>query len=118
VKHLHLPHQMTITWEATSLTVSDEGLESPRCRGCRIDLNVHQPDEEHPEHLLGTCALCGTWYLIEVGRKGTEAFLFDLPNIDVIRKAVASTRAEPVRKPVAKRPAGVAARGKHGEQLA
>ena len=44
--------------------------DRPRCRECQVRLDVHQPDEERPEHLLGTCAGCGDWYLIEVGRDG------------------------------------------------
>src|SRR5438067_1676467 len=79
-----LPHQMTITWTVTSLTISDQGLEAPRCRACQSGLNVHQPDEDHPEHLLGTCDDCGAWYLIEVDANGTEAFLYDLPNVTMI----------------------------------
>src|SRR3954452_5883307 len=61
----HTPKQMSITWKVTPLVMTDQGLETPQCRDCRMAMNVHQPDEDRPEHLLGTCASCGAWYLIE-----------------------------------------------------
>jgi hypothetical protein len=96
--HPPLPQQMSITWNVSALTISDQGLETPRCRECRKALNVHQPDENRPEQLLATCEGCGGWYLIVVGDQDTEAFLFDLPNVSLIRAAVSSRRARPGRK--------------------
>jgi hypothetical protein len=87
-----LPKQMTITSRMTELTISAEGLESPVCLDCRTRLDVHQPDEVHPEHLLGTCAGCGVWYLIEVGHNETEAYLIDLPNVNQIRAVMAAKK--------------------------
>jgi hypothetical protein len=96
---------MSITWNVTALTISDQGLEAPRCRDCRTALNVHQPDENRPEQLLATCARCGGWYLIVFGGEYTEAFLFDLPNVGLIRAAVASHRPKSGRKRSSKRAA-------------
>src|SRR4051794_36713244 len=74
------PREMTIKWNVTPLAISAEGLEPPQCRDCLTTLNLHQPDEGRPDQLLGTCADCGAWYLIEAS--GTaEAFQFDLPNV-------------------------------------
>src|SRR4051794_7231053 len=91
-------HQLTITWNVTALTISDEGLEPPVCRDCQSPLNIHQPEEAHPEHLLGPCSDCGAWYLIEIRNKN-EAQMFDLPNVAMIHAT---------RPPVAarKRPGG------------
>jgi hypothetical protein len=35
------------------------------CRACGSELDLHQPDPEMPERLLGTCGDCKTWYLLE-----------------------------------------------------
>jgi hypothetical protein len=88
---------MLIACHVTSLRISAEGLEPPRCRNCQIELNLHQPDEDRPEHMLGTCAGCGDWYLIEFGKNLREAFLFDLENVRSIRAILASAR-RPGRK--------------------
>ena len=87
-------HQLTITWNVTALTIDGDGLETPRCRDCETALNIHQPDEDRPEHLLGTCALCGNWYLIELGKGRSEAFMYDLPNVTLIHAAIGSARAK------------------------
>jgi hypothetical protein len=96
--HPPFPQQMSITWNVTTLNVSDQGLETARCRDCRTMLNVHQPDENRPEQLLATCGGCGSWYLIVVGERDREAFLFDLPNVSLIRAAVSSQRPKAARK--------------------
>jgi hypothetical protein len=47
--------------------------------------------------MLGTCAGCGDWYLIEFGKNLRAAFLFDLENVRSIRAILASAR-RPGRK--------------------
>jgi hypothetical protein len=32
---------------------------------CDWDLELHQPDAELPDRLLGICVVCKTWYLVE-----------------------------------------------------
>lgn len=34
----------------------------PRCRDC---LGLHVPDADTPERLLGACARCSSWFLID-----------------------------------------------------
>jgi hypothetical protein len=36
------------------------------CPRCGAPLDLHQPDPERPERLLGTCARCGAWFLLDV----------------------------------------------------
>jgi hypothetical protein len=91
--HPLFPRELTIACNATKLTISAEGLEPPQCRKCQTALNIHQPDEDRPEHLLGTCAHCGEWYLIEYGPGLTEAFLFDLPNATLLRATIATAKS-------------------------
>src|SRR3954447_11206509 len=37
-----------------------------RCTKCQLPLELHQPDPELPERLLGTCEGCNAWYLMDV----------------------------------------------------
>ena len=99
------PRAMTITWTVTALTISDQGIETPQCCDCKKELTVHQPDEERPDQLLATCDHCGAWYLIAVNNLTSEAYLFDLPNVALIREAMASQRPKPTRKRSSKRAA-------------
>jgi hypothetical protein len=43
----------------------DGELPRIRCRRCTTLLQIHQPDLETPERLLGTCPACHQWCLIE-----------------------------------------------------
>ena len=38
--------------------------EAP-CLGCGSALELHQPDGNAPERLLGTCDACGAWHLLD-----------------------------------------------------
>ena len=40
-----------------------------RCPACRDYLFLHQPDEECPDRLLGTCDECRAWFLIDAAGK-------------------------------------------------
>jgi hypothetical protein len=35
------------------------------CLGCQTPLELHLPDQNRPERLLGTCNACGSWYLLD-----------------------------------------------------
>jgi hypothetical protein len=35
------------------------------CARCQEVLDRHQPDDEQPDRLLGTCPQCSAWYLID-----------------------------------------------------
>jgi hypothetical protein len=89
--HPPYPSQTTITWNVTALKVSDHELETPSCRDCQTPLNVHQPDEDRPEHLLGTFARWAAWSLIEVGKGKTGAFMFDLPKVALVHATTAAS---------------------------
>lgn len=39
------------------------------CTRCHEPLERHQPDEERPDRLLGTCRGCGAWYLLLLDRE-------------------------------------------------
>jgi hypothetical protein len=60
------------------------------CPACQVPLNLHQPDEEQPAQLLGTCDDCGRWFFLvesEVEWEGT--LMFALPSAETIRATLA-----------------------------
>jgi hypothetical protein len=66
----------------------DEGFSPPICPHCDGGLNLHQPDESLPDQLLGTCDTCFRWYcLVELGKKGAEVLMIELPSKSVIEAA-------------------------------
>ena len=42
------------------------------CQICGDDLDLHQPDCEMPDRLLGTCGGCKTWYLLNDDQEWVE----------------------------------------------
>jgi hypothetical protein len=60
---------------------------------CDVDLDLHQPDTEIPERLLGTCEACGRWYLIDAVSETDEAVMISLPEGASIRNALVSKTA-------------------------
>jgi hypothetical protein len=91
--HPLFPHQLSISWNVTVLEVSHDGLVSPCCHKCGTQLDIHQPDEGSPDHLLGTCRDCGSWHMIEMAPGRREALLFDMPGVDFVRKTLAESGA-------------------------
>jgi uncharacterized protein YbaR (Trm112 family) len=39
-----------------------------RCPKCQSPLDLHQPDSELPERLIGTCEDCIAWYLMDIAK--------------------------------------------------
>jgi hypothetical protein len=40
-------------------------IEGVECASCQGFVDVHQPDVDRPDRLLGACPECGAWYLID-----------------------------------------------------
>jgi hypothetical protein len=53
-------------------------LAAAPCPDCRSDLNIHQPEPDQPDRLLGTCPACGLWSLIVVDEAHDQATLHAL----------------------------------------
>lgn len=106
--------ELKVRCEVTRLAGSGEEIEAPTCRACDELLTLHQPEEDAPGHLLGTCGGCGAWFLVEVLDEGREAYLIDLRIVATIRAELESMREakpEPTSDAVApSRVAGGAAR--------
>jgi hypothetical protein len=89
--HPLFPHQLSISWNVTVLEVSADGIVSPACQKCHAALDIHQPDEASPDHLMGTCRDCGCWHMIEMAPSGREAYLLEIPGVDFVRKTLADS---------------------------
>jgi hypothetical protein len=63
-------------------TDSDDPL-AVQCASCHGALVLHQPDEELPSRLLGTCQECRTWFLID----GDAELMVKLPDENMLRNA-------------------------------
>src|SRR4051794_23218097 len=79
---------LSIAWEVTALEVSPNGFVSALCRKCQTKLDIHQPRENDPDELLGTCGHCGCWHLIQVSPDGSEALLFNIPGVEFVRETL------------------------------
>ncbi len=69
----------------TSGLADRSGIKCPICDDLLV---IHQPDERSPDHLLGTCLECGTWFLIY----GGEELMLRLPEVEAVRDAISSSR--------------------------
>ena len=58
------------------------------CSSCTLALDLHQPDADAPEFLLGTCPACGAWHLIDASSDQAGAVIVGLPGGDAIRAAI------------------------------
>ena len=63
------------------------------CPACQVPLNLHQPDEEQPSQLLGTCDCCSRWFfLVESELDWEGMLLFELPSAETNPRGVSSGR--------------------------
>jgi len=73
-----------------SLVRTSSWTHSRCCPNCQVPLDLHQPDEEQPSQLLGTCDDCSRWYfLVESEKDWQGTVLFELPSAKMIRATLA-----------------------------
>ena len=53
------------------------------CARCHSPMERHQPDLDRPERMLGTCADCGAWFLID----GEARVMYALPDTTSLRRS-------------------------------
>jgi hypothetical protein len=92
--HPLFTHPLSITWDVTAFEVSSDGFVSALCQKCQTKLEIHQPRENDPNELLGTCGQCGCWHLIQVSPDGVGALLFNIPGVEFVRETLARAREE------------------------
>ncbi len=79
-----------LSMRVTKLSVPPEGIEQLRCPACDSPLNMHQPEDEFPHRLLGscTCEECGVWFSLIVTPDRKEMYLVRLPAIIEMMEAI------------------------------
>ena len=83
------PSRMTFELVA-HLVRTNSWTDSRCCPNCQVPLNLHQPDEEQPSQLLGTCDCCSRWFfLVESEMDWDGTLLFELPSAETIRRTFA-----------------------------
>jgi hypothetical protein len=76
--------------DAHAVSVNSES-NSLFCTSCTLPLDLHQPDEENPLQLLGTCNSCSRWFfLLEGESEWDSTILLELPAADEIRSLIGS----------------------------
>src|SRR5215831_3941629 len=70
---LHLIHSNPVADDAA-------GMACPRCHAY---LSIHQPDQELPDRLLGTCEDCRSWFLINAA----SGVIVRLPSEEELERA-------------------------------
>jgi hypothetical protein len=89
--HTVLSKPSAMTFELVARPVPmDPGASSLCCPECQIPLDLHQPDEDRPSQLIGTCEWCSKWYfLVEIDPDWNGSLLFELPCVEDIRAMLA-----------------------------
>ena len=65
------------------------------CLRCGDPLDLHQPDGEFPDGLLGTCPDCGSWHLVVSPLGDGPILLVLLPTDSEVRAALEVPAASP-----------------------
>jgi uncharacterized protein YbaR (Trm112 family) len=79
---------LALAIDPTPLPCDMEDHSEVACPGCHDQLVVHQPDEQAPGRLLGTCPSCSAWYLIDA----VAALMVRLPDEGTIRDVGAAPK--------------------------
>ncbi len=91
--HLGVSQSVPVHLELVACASSAQSwTNSLDCPNCQVPLNLHQPDEEQPSQLLGTCESCARWFfLVESERDWDGTLLFELPSAETIRALFAGS---------------------------
>jgi hypothetical protein len=54
-----------------------------RCEKCQNDLDLHQPNPERPDEILGICQDCGEWHFLRLGDDAASLVIARLPVRDL-----------------------------------
>jgi hypothetical protein len=59
------PRMIAVPLKVAPLSSRARSRAGAACLGCGSALQLHQPDGDAPQRLLGTCDCCGGWHLID-----------------------------------------------------
>ncbi len=60
------PVTALVSLTVTRFSTSHDDFSRVTCLSCDIGLDLHQPDPGSPDRLLGICAGCQHWFILEV----------------------------------------------------
>ena len=83
-----IPHQpITIPVPLTlkRILILSYELAQVRCLSCDTGLDLHQPDAQSPDRLLGICERCRQWYLLDLLLDEEAAVIVLLPEKGFVR---------------------------------
>ena len=84
------PSKHPVTLELVRVALDPANPDALTCTRCGHDLEVHQPEAEVPDLLLGTCPDCGAWFAIGIDED--EASVCLLAGAELVRSVLASAR--------------------------
>ncbi len=58
----------------------------PMCQKCETDLELHQPNQECPDEMLGICPQCGEWHFVRSSEAEGSVVVALLPLHDLERE--------------------------------
>jgi hypothetical protein len=89
--HLEVSQSIPMNFELVAHALNASAwTNSLCCTKCHVPLNLHQPDEERPSQLLGTCDACSRWFFLVESESDWEGMLlFELPTAETIRAMLA-----------------------------
>jgi hypothetical protein len=74
---------MLVGLDVIELTSEFAGGALTQCPNCGVPLAIHQPEEQSPDRLLGTCEDCHSWFLLDlVGQT-----MVQLPEVGALRSS-------------------------------
>src|ERR1035438_7166493 len=90
--HLGSSSSSRVTFDLVARgTAKNVGAISLCCPDCQVPLDLHQPDQDEPMQLLGTCGCCSRWFfVVELDSDWDETLLLELPSAETIRLAHAN----------------------------
>jgi len=60
-----LPATVSVPVTPLDMAVDYADSVQVRCLNCQAPLELHLPDRDKSDRLLGTCGACGSWYLLD-----------------------------------------------------
>ena len=72
-----------VTLVARNLNLEEEPVAA--CSRCRQEMELHQPDINQPDRLLGICPDCGDWVMIDY-ESASLASVLELPRFVTVKR--------------------------------
>ena len=78
--HPNAPRRVPTALDVIPFSTPSGDLAWVRCIKCSESLDLHQPESDFPDRLLGVCKSCRCWLLVELVPNKPEAVLILLPD--------------------------------------